>query len=113
MLMVAWQKAGPFILKERVLNPASGPEFLSLFEAFAAKAGLFTPEIGQRLIAKWLAKDSRGRTSLNRAEKIAARQRHREKAYLEAMGRDLLSDVKSEGSHNHSDHSGAATGPQE
>jgi hypothetical protein len=99
--VAAWDKAGPFILKERVLNQASGPEFMSLFEAFAAKARLFPPEVGQQIIAKWLAKDRRGRIGPNIAERAVGRKWAWERAYSEAMGRTLISEPGAESPKDH------------
>lgn len=87
----AWEEAGPFILKERALNPAAGPEFMSLLEAWAAKARLYSPEIGQQILAKWLAKDKRGRVGPRTIERITGRGWLWEKEYSKAMGRPLLS----------------------
>jgi hypothetical protein len=104
----AWEKAGPFILAERALNPAAGPEFMSLLEAWAAKAKLYSPEIGQQILAKWLAQDRR-HIGPNMIERIAGRRRIWEKEYLEAMGRSLTSESKSETNHGQAgDSNGAA-----
>ena len=111
--VAAWEKAGPFILKERVINPASGSEFMSLFEAFAAKARQFPPEIGQQIVARWLAKDSRGRIGPNITERIAGRQRLWAKAYSEAMGRSLLSESRTESNQDQFGRSDATSGQQE
>jgi hypothetical protein len=111
--VATWEKAGPFILKERTLNPASGPEFMSLLEAFAAKARLFSPEVGQQILAKWLAKDKRGRMGPNMAEKITGRQRLWETEYSKAMGRSLVSETKTETIRGQRDASSDATTSQQ
>src|ERR1700722_10581033 len=51
-----WKVVEPFVQKERVLNLSTGPEFLSLFEAFAIKANRTTPEVGQEILRKWVMK---------------------------------------------------------
>ena len=53
-----WEAAGPFIETERVLNAVTGPEFLTLLEAFAVKAGKTTPEVAESILNDWLAKNS-------------------------------------------------------
>jgi hypothetical protein len=68
---------------------------MSLFEAFAAKARLFSPEVGQQMLAKWLAKDKRGRIGPNMAKKIAGCQRVWETEYSKAMRPSLISESKS------------------
>lgn len=107
--VAAWEKTGPFILKERAVNPASGPEFMSLFEAFAAKARLFSPEVGQQILAKWLTKDKRGRIGPSMTEKIAGRQRVWETEYSKAMGRSMIPEPKAETSRGQRDASRDAT----
>ena len=94
--VAAWDKAGPFIITERMLNQTSGPEFMSLFEAFAAKARAFSPEVGQQIIAKWLARDRRGRIGPSMAERVTGRKWAWERAYSEAMGRTLPSEPRAE-----------------
>lgn len=52
----AWKISEPFIVAERQLNTSTGPEYLTLLEAFAVKAGRITPELGQGILKKWLAR---------------------------------------------------------
>jgi hypothetical protein len=85
--VAVWEKVEPFIQKERVVNPATGPEFLTLFEAFAVKAGRITPEAGQEILAKWLARDNRRWIDNGHVKRIISRQRAHEKVYAEAMKR--------------------------
>jgi len=56
--VAVWEIAGPFILRERVINPTLGPEFLTVVEALATKANMIGPELGQRILAKWIGRPS-------------------------------------------------------
>ena len=42
----------------RVINPTLGPEFLTVVEALATKANMIGPELGQRILAKWIGRPS-------------------------------------------------------
>jgi len=53
--LATWAAVEPFAKRERVINPLVGPEFLTLLEAFAAKAATMSPDVGQRMLKKWLA----------------------------------------------------------
>ena len=54
--VAAWDAVEPFVLKERVLNPVTGREFLRLLETFAEKARRNPPEVIEELLSKWLKK---------------------------------------------------------
>jgi hypothetical protein len=54
--VAVWAAVEPFVRKERVLNPATGPEFLKLLEAFVIKAKRNSPEMTEELLNKWIKK---------------------------------------------------------
>jgi hypothetical protein len=59
--VAAWEAVEPFVKKEREVNHSTGPEFLTLFEAFAIKANRTTPEVAKDLLEEWLARPADGR----------------------------------------------------
>jgi hypothetical protein len=83
--VTVWGKVEPFIRNERMINPVTGPELLTLFEAFAIKASRITPEVGQIILAKWLARDSHRWTKSGLTKRISGHRRGWAKAYAEAM----------------------------
>jgi hypothetical protein len=54
-LISTWTAMEPFIIREREINPSTGPEFLTLYEAFAIKASATGPEVGQAILRRWMA----------------------------------------------------------
>lgn len=58
-LISAWARVEPFVQYERQNNPASGPEFLGTLEAFAVKARTLSPEVGQEILQRWVARPIR------------------------------------------------------
>jgi hypothetical protein len=52
--IAVWQVAGPFIQREREINPSVGPEFLSVVEALAARSAGIGPEVGRGILMEWL-----------------------------------------------------------
>jgi hypothetical protein len=84
-----WEAAGPFIQNERKINPIRGVEFFTPLEAFAAKARGYAPEVGQEIIARWLARDRK--TKVNAVVRFTGRRKVWMKAYSDAMKQDRLS----------------------
>jgi hypothetical protein len=55
--VAVWKAVEPFIEAERVINPDTGPEFMSPLGAFATKARRMSPEVGQKILRDWVARD--------------------------------------------------------
>ncbi|GIH13830.1 hypothetical protein [Rugosimonospora africana] len=54
--VAVWAAVGPFIRAERVINPSTGPEFMTALEAFAAKAASLSPAEGRKILDEWMAR---------------------------------------------------------
>jgi hypothetical protein len=50
-----WVVVEPFVRREREINNDLGPEFLTVVEALAARSASIGPEVGQGILAEWLA----------------------------------------------------------
>src|SRR5262249_24447235 len=53
-VIATWDAVGPFIKQERLIDPRLGAEFFTPLEAFATKAKKMSPEIGQRILKRWI-----------------------------------------------------------
>lgn len=51
--VATWGVIAPFVRAERLVNPMTGPEFMTTLEVFAAKAAAITPETGQKILRKY------------------------------------------------------------
>jgi hypothetical protein len=52
--VAAWAAVAPFVRAERLVNPITGPEFMTTLEVFATKAATITPDVGQQILRKYL-----------------------------------------------------------
>jgi hypothetical protein len=81
--IAAWEAVGPFVHREREINPRVGAEYLSVIEALATKASRLGPRVGREILAEWLDKQADhprpefhlgGRTPMSRPRSPARRQ---------------------------------------
>jgi hypothetical protein len=61
--VATWEAVGPFIERERQINPITGPEFMAVFETFATRARGITPDVARRILRRWLASPMRGQVN--------------------------------------------------